>query len=158
TELTLPSADFPEIASRAGAWARQALGVPALGASESTQLRRAHAPTLESAEALALAASRQRLAHFSSALPLVEQVVRAAPTPPPALDLHAEVLAGLGRMDAAGQVRVRAAEAARGLPELLRLRIERSYWESVSNAVELKRVKERLLALTPDDPFVVLAT
>ncbi|HZW91187.1 MAG TPA: hypothetical protein VFF12_19065, partial [Myxococcaceae bacterium] len=158
TELTLPPADFPEIASRAGAWARQVLGAPALGASESTQLRRAHAPTLESAEALALAASQQRLDHFSSALPLVEQVLRAAPTLATALDLHAEVLAGLGRMDAAGQVRVRAAEAAQGLPELLRLRIERSYWASVSNGTELKRVKERLLALTPDDPSVVLAT
>src|SRR5262249_61861759 len=105
---------------------------------------------------LAGAGPQLRLGRPTAALPLIEQVIVAAPALAPALDLHARILSDMGRFRAAKLVVARAAEAARSLPELPRLQIERNYWLSLQNHDELRRVTEKLRALAPDDPLVVL--
>jgi tetratricopeptide (TPR) repeat protein len=157
TELTGSIAMFPETAGRAGSWVRSALSIPPLTTDVALRMRNAHAPTLETAEALASAKTQMRLAHPSVALPLIEQVIRAAPSLASALDVQAAILSGLGRFRAARLVLARGAEAARSLPDLPRLRIERHYWQSIGNPDEIRRVNEKLLALAPDDTSIVLA-
>ena len=157
TELTGSAAAFPETAARAGSWVRGALSLPPLATDVASRMRNAHAPTLESAALLARAGTQLRLGHPSAALPLVEQVTRAAPGLAPALDLQAGILSEMGRFRAAREVRARAADAARSLPEHPRLQIERNYWIGVGNEDEHRRVNQKLRGLVPDDPSVFMS-
>jgi serine/threonine protein kinase/tetratricopeptide (TPR) repeat protein len=156
TELTGSVAAFPETAARAGSWARAALSLAPLATDVASRMRGAHAPTLETAAALAGAGTQLRLGRPSAALPLIEQVTQTMPGLAPALDLQARILSEMGRFRAAKPVLARAAEAARALPELLRLRIERRYWQSLGNEDEMRPVTEKLRVLAPDDPSIAL--
>jgi len=158
TELAGRADQFADLARRAGTWARQGVQLPVLGVAEARALRAAHASTLELATLLASAQKQLALDRPTDALPALETLVRREPGLAMAQAEYARSLVALGRVAMAKEVWARAAEAARALPEVLRLRIEQGYWESLGDWAESRKIRGRLLTLTPDDATLVLAT
>ena len=157
TRLSGAPASFPDLAGRTGAWARSALGLPALTTEETRRLRAAHPATIDVAQRLASARTLLRLWRPGEALPLFEDVLKVEAGFAPALADYATALSRLGRNKAAAAARAHAAQAAMALPELLRVAIERDYWQGVGNSEEERRSNERLYQLTPDEASAVLA-